>query len=144
MKQCRMDCIHAEACRRFADNNTYWNSGDCPIYKPTADVAPKENKRCLYGFSIRDIVKKCEDLAIELHYFKMRYDDAKREVARLQEDVERLQEINNRQVENIKLAKQEVAREIFEEIERICVGMQDYTDYAELKKKYLEGTTDEV
>lgn len=41
MKQCRTDCIHAEACRRFADNSTYWNSGDCPIYKSTADVAPR-------------------------------------------------------------------------------------------------------
>lgn len=35
--------------------------------------------------------------------------------------------------------KKELAMEIFEEIERICVGMQDYTDYAELKKKYTEG-----
>lgn len=41
MKQCRMDCIHIDACRRFADNSTYWNSGDCPIYKSAADVAPK-------------------------------------------------------------------------------------------------------
>jgi hypothetical protein len=41
-------------------------------------------------------------------------------------------------------AKTDVAREIFEEIERICVGMQDYTDYAELKKKYTEVPTDEV
>lgn len=44
MKQCKMDCIHIEACRRFADNNTYWNSGDCPVYKPSADVV--EVVRC--------------------------------------------------------------------------------------------------
>jgi hypothetical protein len=77
------------------------------------------------------------------------------EVERLQEDVERLQEINNRHIENIRLAKQEVAREIFEEIERLitkeCLvfkdenGIRGYVDasvhyaIAELKKKYTEG-----
>lgn len=80
----------------------------------------------------------------------------KSEVARLQEDVDRLQDINNRQVENIKLAKQEVAKQIFEEIELKLSENDsfeitsdgkglDYFDaklaeeIAELKKKYTEG-----
>lgn len=65
----------------------------------------------------------------------------KSEVARLQEDVDRLQEINNRQVENIKLAKQEVAREIFAEIEDVLnnIGYFDEIDCNALKKKYTEG-----
>ena len=81
----------------------------------------------------------------------------KSEVARLQEDVDRLQEINNRQVENIKFAEQRVAREIFEEIDKIFVdykidrclekrglrlivsnGEDIEQRFAELKKKYTE------
>lgn len=70
------------------------------------------------------------------------------EIKRLQEDVDRLQDINNRQVENVRLAKQEVAREIFEKIEKaISKGFEYGTFFdvkrniAKLKKKYTEGKT---
>jgi hypothetical protein len=75
------------------------------------------------------------------------------EIKRLKEDIERLEDINERDVENIRLAKTEVAREIFEEIENVLsdnlhadclIGdcIEDYydenlrDDIAELKKKY--------
>ena len=63
------------------------------------------------------------------------------EIKRLKEDVERLQDINERDVENIRLAKAEVTREIFEEIYEDCFDQFGYIDYealAELKKKYTE------
>ena len=110
MKQCRMDCIHIDACRRFADNSTYWNSGDCPIYKSAADVAPKS------------------------------------EVERLQAEVDRLLELVGTippdRVEfvsriEINAIKENLAREIFEEIDKTVFADMDF--FKELKKKYTEG-----
>ena len=64
MKQCRMDCIHIDACRRFADNSTYWNSGDCPVYKPAADVAPKNDA---VKDALIDLKRKIHDKAVYPH-----------------------------------------------------------------------------
>ena len=69
------------------------------------------------------------------------------EIKRLKEDIERLEEINERDVENIQLAKAEVAREIFEEIEKLIgrywnenyYGMAGLeADLYEFKQKYTE------
>ena len=120
---------------------------------PTADVVPKsafERLQHRYDLAVAEREANVKGFAEELS-------KAKSEVERLQEDVERLQEINNRQVENIRLAKSEVAREIFEEIE---ILMKIYTfpvvqmgvieivkepfwciepnDFAAIKKKYTE------
>ena len=84
---------------------------------PTADVVPKS---------------EVERLTINMNAYGLA-------AKRLQEDVERLQDINNRQVEDVRLAKQEVAREIFAEIERVCIdtfGNFNHRVFAELKKKY--------
>jgi hypothetical protein len=128
MARCE-DCIHNKVCLHKANIQT-----DTYAYMGVS----YDTEKCEHYKPTADVVPKSE-------------------VARLQEDVDRLQEINNRQVENIKLAKQEVAREIFEEIEeRIATHAftsksEDYSDGAfdtiawvdskldELKKKYQEG-----
>ena len=33
MRQCTRDCIHAEACGSYADNSTYFQVADCPVYR---------------------------------------------------------------------------------------------------------------
>ncbi len=37
MRQCTMDCIHAEACVRYADNSTYFQVEDCPVYRSSSE-----------------------------------------------------------------------------------------------------------
>lgn len=61
MKQCRTDCIHAEACRRYADNSTYWQNGDCPIYKPASDVVPKSSIE-MSEYLLKGAHKRIEEL----------------------------------------------------------------------------------
>ena len=74
----------------------------------------------------------------------------KSEVERLENTYNRaIRKIDNKTIATIRNAKQEVAREIFEEIEKICAdfplyGNQDTLilserDFAELKKKYTDG-----
>jgi hypothetical protein len=88
---------------------------------PTAEVVPKIEVEAL-----QEALSKAE--ADVKNYMKVaEYQQSlsvKRyhEIKRLNEDVDRLQEINNNQVENIRLAKQEVAREIFAEIENEIIG----------------------
>lgn len=67
---------------------------------------------------------------------------SKAEIEQLQEDIERLQDINNRDVENIKLAKLECARGIFAEIFEDCFDQFGYINYDalfKLKNKYVGG-----
>lgn len=69
----------------------------------------------------------------------------KSEVERLENTYNRaIRKINNKTITAIRNAKQEVAREIFEEIEKVvgyalCVDLTDWSAYTELKKKYTEG-----
>lgn len=114
----------------------------------TADVVPKSEVERLQEeltkaeADVRNYMKVAEyqqSLSVKRYH----------EIKRLEEDVDRLQDINNRQVENVRLAKQEVAREIFEEIEKWLVHeyvpyIRGYSNslsrnFAELKKKYAEG-----
>ena len=37
MRQCTRDCIHAEACGRYADNSIYFQVEDCPIYRSSSE-----------------------------------------------------------------------------------------------------------
>ena len=112
---------------------------------PAADVVPKsEVERLQEALSkaeadVKNYIKVAEyqqSLSVKRYH----------EIKRLKEDIERLEDINERDVENLRLAKAEVAREIFEEIENI---VEDYElgkfgmytllhKFAELKKKYTE------
>jgi hypothetical protein len=146
-----MDCIHAEACRRFADNNTYWNIGDCPIYKPTADVVPKSEVEKLI----------IDSNAARLGMIAEGHNDPRGEYGAEGEDGKG--DLNPLYC----MQKAEIAREIFEDIENtlnqriklyytITVStvesidlmkataseraLRAFRDYvAELKKKYTEG-----
>jgi chlorite dismutase len=120
--------------------------------QPTADVAPKSEVDRLQEeltkaeADVRNYMKVAEyqqSLSVKRYH----------EIKQLKEDVDRLQDINNRQVEDIQLAKAEVAREIFAEIENSIspmLGLEDDKEYAailattfaELKKKYTEGAQD--
>ena len=117
---------------------------------PTADVAPKSEVERLQEeltkaeADVRNYMKVAEyqqSLSVKRYH----------EIKRLEEDVDRLQDINNRQVENIRLAKQEVAREIFAEIEDYMLDFESITHtvnrtigaatFALLKKKYMGDQT---
>lgn len=118
---------------------------------PDADVVPRaeiavtsvQQAAKIYALTeevrILEFVIKDSSLAVML-------EGAKAEIERLQEDVDRLQEINNRHVENVKLAKAEAAREIFKEVENIIRKHNERPEYrlmidlAELKMKYTEGS----
>ena len=118
---------------------------------PTADVVPKsEVERLQEALSkaeadVKNYIKVAEyqqSLSVKRYH----------EIKRLKEDIERLEDINERDVENLRLAKAEVAREIFEEIETLLalnslqgdVFTGKYfdadleNDIAEFKKKYTE------
>lgn len=120
--------------------------------QPTADVVPNskvENYKQVAEyqqklamdryFEIKRLQEEIERLTINMNAYGLT-------AKRLKEDVDRLQDINNRQVENVRLAKQEVAMEIFEEIDGITdlfakglIGeLEMYDMLAELKKKYPE------
>ena len=75
------------------------------------DVVPKSEVE-----KLQEVIFKKEDLMQKIVEERNKYSD---EVEWLTEDVERLQELNSRNVEDILLAKTEGAREIFEEIEKI-------------------------
>ena len=132
---------------------------------PTADVVPKSEAERLHEAlskaeaDVKNYMKVAEyqqSLSVKRYH----------EIKRLKEDIERLEEINERDVENLRLAKAEVAREIFEEIDIILsehygkasektdsklleplrqaqrfVINEIYDDLAELKKKYTEEKT---
>lgn len=136
-----------ETCRHYTEGqgcNTFCDSGECysPNMNkiPTADVAPKSEvdrayergfergkKNNVCGFSAEEIAQKAEKIAIELEAMRMAANSYKM------------------YYEN---ARVEVAREIFEEIEKykriIIEGTKPvYTlkqrELEELKKKYTEG-----
>lgn len=97
---------------------------------PTADVVPKSEYDAVVSAvdnSTKEFLKLHDD-----------YQEAKSEVERLYYN---LQAVLEERAET----KQEIAREIFEEIEAIkCVGLLPsswVTQFAELKKKYKEGKT---
>lgn len=127
-------------------------------HEPTADVVPKSEVDD-WIITAKENLIRIEELEAELskanadvkNYLKVaeyqqslsmkRY----REVERLKEDIERLEDINERDVENLRLAKAEIVREIFEELESIF-DKKKYVPYpldvlAELKKKYTEEKT---
>lgn len=112
MKQCRTDCIHAEACRRYADNSTYWQNGDCPIYKPTADVVPKSE--------VEEIVRQWKE---EANCWQNNY----------------ITEIRANEQIKAEIAR-EIFEEIDSNFYYDDVGdyVIDHMDYQELKKKYTE------
>ena len=147
---------------------------------PTEDVVPRSKVEKLrarafeqgkrdnvYGLTAEELAKKCEQLSIELeamrgaaNSYKMHYEKAKQEVEKADKEIERLTKI----LENyalqygtvtdkqkvIEQAKQEVAREIFEEFDNLIVTLEigdnekvsvlDYNKYTELKKKYIGET----
>ena len=118
--------------------------------QPTADVAPKsevellqaENERLTikmnaYGLTAKRLKEDVERLQEELtkaeadvrNYMKVaEYQQSlsvKRyhEIKQLKEDVERLQDINNRQVEDVRLAKQEVARRYLRRLRKLTMSV---------------------
>ena len=134
MKQCRMDCIHIDACRRFADNSTYWNSGDCPIYKSAADVAPKSEVEKL-EHEIETLKDNNEHLAVMLmeakeeanrykrYYFRHDYDEM---IAAVLDKLDRFINSNCIEIKDERGIKGYVTSGVHFAI-------------AELKKKYTEG-----
>ena len=138
MPRCE-ECLHYDLCQALEDNNNMKKVPPiyCGFYKNTADVVPKIEVEKLH-----EVIFKKEDLMQKIARERNQYSD----------EVDRLTKIINSytlqygtvkdQQAVIDKAKAEVATEIFEEIEKICVGMQDFTDYAELKKKYTEGAQD--
>lgn len=98
--------------------NTYWNEGSGGYY-----IAEDALNYSVKTAPTADVVPKSE-------------------VERLQEEIETLKDNNEHLAVLLTEAKQEVAKEIFEEIESIFIDGCDYYhtmeigDYAKLKKKY--------
>lgn len=128
MSTCK-DCIHEKVCDNLIAHGLPWKDGKypaeefCDLFKNKADVVPRaEYEKVVINMNAYGLTAKW-----------------------LQEDIERLQELNNRQVEDIRLAKADVAREIFEEIEKIrskeihkCETLREQENEV-LQRKYWEG-----
>lgn len=119
--------------------------------QPTADVVPRSEYDAL--------AEQNESLEIELENMRRNLGDAREGWNDAECEVERLREINSLLTEAMQVkqewqrrynnAKAEVAREIFEEIEKLLrIGVVEHLDclnayvkkgYTELKKKYTEG-----
>lgn len=130
MAQCT-DCIHYEACLKFADLRVIL-CGDkadtkCITFKPTADVAPRAE------------VEKLQEVNADLNESLRLASESNKD---LQAKVDRwrfgLEAVLEERAED----RAELAREIFEEMDRILLPLlhevfQVYI-YAKLKKKYTE------
>ena len=101
----------------------------------TADVVPKS---------------EVEELLTRLNNVYVAIDIAEGDVYRLEKENEELKDTNQHLFEFIAEVKREIARDIFEEIDKILlfgtehICSSDYSfyrDYAELKKKYTEEQT---
>ena len=98
---------------------------------PTADVVPKSE----YDWVVSAVDNSTKEF-LKLHDD---FQKVKREVDRLKYNLKAV-------LEEIPETKAEVAREIFEEIERMCIdtfGNFNHKVFAELKKKYTEGEDEE-
>lgn len=99
--------------------------------QPTADIVPKS---------------EVEELLTRLNNAYEKIDMAEDDVERLEQENEALKDTNEHLAVLLAEAKSEVAREIFAEIYEDCFdqfGYIDYAAFAELKKKYTEGTKNE-
>ena len=138
------DCIHRCVCP-IADGCEYADEqhihDDCEYFAPTADVVPKSE--------VDTLNKQLDELAEEHSDLIVEKDQLFDEVVRLQAEVDRLQKHNtNVAFKHYDDGRKDVAREIFEEIEKILptnmtVNGTFYRIYlkdaiAELKKKYTE------
>ena len=166
MANCYNDCIHSFVCQ-YVNHDEYPSvqqlKNDCRCCHIGADVVPKseverlEEELSKANAEVKNYMKVAEyqqSLSVKRYH----------EIKRLKEDIERLEKTLDEYEETsgLKQAKAEVAREIFEEIERV-VGEKynhyvfgnsdlDSTDqdaiinfsdtlsdcFAELKKKYTE------
>jgi hypothetical protein len=125
----------------------------CPLVD-AADVAPKSEVERLtinmnaYGLTAKRLAEENESLEIELENMRRNLGDAREGWNDAECEVERLRKVIDEYEETsgLKQAKADVAREIFEEIERIFDGKK-YVPYplyeiAELKKKYTKENTE--
>lgn len=150
MAECK-DCIHFCVCSPYtAPNESYPEVDGCKCFRATADVVPKsevdELKQDLEiaKIAIDNRNVKLEGMRTAANSYKMHYEKAIKDV-----EVWKQNRFNLYQrLECYKMARQNVAREIFEEIEKIT--MHNVTSsygiwlmsmgedaFAELKKKYI-------
>lgn len=129
-------CFHYKACKEVSSHkgyvDIYYLESQCKHFTPTEDVVPRaeveklrarafeQGKRDnVYGLTAEELAQKSEQLAVEL--------EAMRSAAN-----------------SYKMHYENLAREIFEEIEKVvnyalCVDITDWSSFVELKKKYTEG-----
>ena len=120
------------------------------IQAPTADVVPKSEVERLtinmnaYGLTAKRLAEENESLQIELENMRRNlgdaregWNDAECEAERLRKALDEYEETSG-----LKQAKADVAREIFEEADKIfmanCLSLETYKAWCELKKKYTE------
>lgn len=136
------ECIHEKVCDALIKSGCPYLDKEIPAeafcleFRNTADVVPKSE--------VEQANKELDNLAEELSDLIVEKDHLFDEVVRLRKALDEYEETSG-----LKQAKAEVAREIFEEIEKLSyyaptpyddeINVVDYEDIAELKKRYTEG-----
>ena len=139
---CR-NCFHSYVCEQFNENKDD-NNEKCHFlndhYVPIADVVPKSEVEKIEKESsaFAEIIHKQEDEIQQLRKSLLTKQALEEEFSKS------VKKIEKQALKTIENAKQEVAREIFEEIERTLpnefpfLGTAVAVYLAELKKKYTE------